>query len=354
MNLSDMGGVPTIDSFFNNYLECWKNVGGSIDEADVMVVISDGTGMVKSLQDAIDMECKCHRIYYYSHSNRGGNGDVAGIVEEKDLSIIISLYAPEGMRKYSPMIIVNSGNIHFINSSFSLTEYIVGVEINGGNVLFENVKFGDILIKSGCTAIGVYVKNQATVSMKGCWNDLSGDKEKTIALYAECGNIDIRKSCLKYIVVIGKKGKSSLNMLECWENYGDRGNSVLVGYNTESQIKDCKCTFITLEGKMQMDGQDNLVMNVFDTEVIFCVAAYNGGIIYLYNSGSADCDLEADNGKIYCENFKSEGETVKLRQGMGKNTEIICDCRYKVVNNLRNEIRMGAFSNKIGWLIRNE
>lgn len=40
-----------------------------------------------------------------------------------------------------------------------------------------------------------------------------------------------------------------------------------------------------------MDGQDNLVMNVFDTEVIFCVAAYNGGIIYLYNSGSADCDL---------------------------------------------------------------
>mgnify|MGYP001050925458 CR=1 FL=1 len=338
-----------LPQFFKIYLKCWKQVGGNLDEADVIIAVSDGTGMVESLQDAIDMESRCHRIYFRNMDRDG----VLGIIEKKDLCIIMDDQTLGKTRtgKTFSKVIINSGNVRFINSDFSLTEYSVGVEINGGNVLFENTIFRNIYRRD--LAIGVYVKNQALVSIKNCLNDYDSYGE-IVMLYAECGEINM-SHCIHYgtIAVIGKKGKCSLNMLSCG------GQRVLVGYNTDSQITDCGCTYITLEGKLQMDCQDNLVMNVNDTRACGgCIAAYNGGTMYLHNVGIKDnlggrCDLEADNGKIFCENFLNNGYTVEIRQGMGKNTEIVCDFKYKIVNKLRNELRMGAFLNKINWLTEN-
>lgn len=356
---------PMLMSFFEEYLECWKHIGGDISEADVIIVIEDGTGMVKTLQDAIDTKCKCRRIYF---KNMGENEGVAGIVDGKDLCIIISsdlaLNREKAVKKYSPHIIINSGNVHFINSDLHLDEYNVGVEINGGNVLFENVYFSggyytnliqrfqkiysETKSETKCTSVGVYVKNQATVNMRCC---RSGGR--IIYLYAECGEIDLRDSCTDAIAVIGKRGKASLNLLNC-RDLNDDG--VLVGYNTVCKIKDCEYSYITLEAKLSMDCQDNLVMNVYGSSIARCAAAYNGGILYLYNSkskkGSA-ISLEADNGKILCENFRNEGKTIELRPGIGKNTEIICDCDYKVVNEVEKAFRMGTVLNEIDWLIKN-
>lgn len=336
----------SLSEFFKIYLQCWKESGCRFEQADVIVVAADGTGMVKTLQDAINANSQCHKIAVIA--SRGEESDfdltnagikIKGVVEGQDLCVVVRTDVPVNL-------VINSGSVKIINSRICVGNHSVGIEINGGNVLLKNTNVAKSDYRlDGEFSIGIHIKNQSLISIRHCEFHLRA------GVFAECGKIDVIDTRLydDYgIVAMGKTDKVFLKLNNL--SLGSDGY-LLIGFNTDTQIFGGSFgEGITLEGKTFNNCQDDAIMNIYDASV-YRIAAYNGGNIYLHNVKDINC-LEADNGKILGENCRGDRtwDIAELRLGIGKNTEIVCDCKYKVFNELLNKCRMGAFLNKIKWL----